>query len=456
MSDQPSNQYLRTAAEFASGARLTSLSDAARERTRWIIADCIAVIAAGMQQPEMKALVAKHLAKAAPGNCWVIGSGRRAGSFDAALLNGTAGTGLELDEGNLFAGAGHPGIQIVPAALALAQELGCSGAQLEVAVALGYEISSRIYGAAQPRVSLHPHGTFGVIGAALAAGKLKGFNAEQMLHVINCAATMGMATSRNAILEGATVRNIFTGHSGYMGLMAAQLVECGFTGEADSVYQIYGRLLSESFDRDQVVKGLGSDWLITRSYFKLHPMGRYAHSAIDALEDLLAKVPGGRLDIDQVDHIDIRAYWRATLLNEKNVRTTFASRFSIPFAMGTILYHGRSGLKSFDETAVANPRIQALAQRVQISEDKSFTARYPAEQPVELCITMRDGTVHTGRCIVTKGEPANPHSPDEVRGKFFELGESVWDQAVTASLHQGLMGLESIANVSEFADRFAL
>lgn len=456
MSADESNKYLRTLAEFASGAQLSTLSEQARERTRWIIADCIAVIAAGMQQPEMKALVSKHLAKAAPGGCWVIGTGRRAGSFDAALLNGTAGTGLELDEGNLFAGAGHPGIQVAPAALAIAQELGSSGADLELAVALGYELCSRIYGAAQPRVSLHPHGTFGVIGAAIAVGKLNGFSAEQMLHVINCSATMGMATSRNAILEGATVRNIFTGHSGYMGLMAAQLVECGFTGEADSVYQIYGRLLSESFDRDKVVERLGSDWLINRSYFKLHPMGRYAHSAIDALEDLLAKVPGGRLDIDQVDRIDIRAYWRATLLDEKNVRTPFASRFSIPFAMGTILFHGRSGLKSFDEAAIANPKIQALAQRVEITENKSFTARYPDAQPVELLITMRDGVVHTGRCVITKGEPGNPHSPDEVKAKFFELGESVWGKDVTAYLHVGLMGLESVANFRDFGERFAL
>src|SRR5690606_1216787 len=128
MSDQPSNQYLRTLAAFASDAQLNSMSDSVRERTRWIIADCMSVIAAGMQQPEMKALVSKHLAKAASGNCWVIGTGRRAGSFDAALLNGTAGTGLELDEGNLFANAGHPGIQVVPAALALAQELGSPGA----------------------------------------------------------------------------------------------------------------------------------------------------------------------------------------------------------------------------------------------------------------------------------------------------------------------------------------
>src|SRR5205085_7531272 len=134
-------QYLHRLAEFATGTRLSDLSSAARERARWVLADCIAVIAAGMEQREMKTLVAKHLDIAAPGNAWVIGSGRRAAALDAALLNGTAGTWLELDEGNLFA-KGHPGIQVVPAAVALAQELDAAGADLLAAVALGYEVSS--------------------------------------------------------------------------------------------------------------------------------------------------------------------------------------------------------------------------------------------------------------------------------------------------------------------------
>ena len=65
------------------------------------------------------------------------------------------------------------------------------------------------------------------VRAAIAAGVLKRFNAAQMLELINCAATMGMASSRQTLLDGATVRNIFTGHSGFMGLTAARLVECG-------------------------------------------------------------------------------------------------------------------------------------------------------------------------------------------------------------------------------------
>lgn len=447
--------YLQALAQFAAATRLEDVSEAARERARLIIADCIPVIAAGMREPEMKSLVTRHLDRAGSGNSWVIGAHRRAGALDAALLNGTAGTWLELDEGNLFA-KGHPGIQVVPAAVAVAQEGAVSGADLLLAVALGYEVSSRISRAANVKLSIHPHGTYGVIGAALAAGKLRGFSAPQLLELINVAATMGMATSRQTLLDGATVRNIFTGHSGYMGIMATRLVECGFTGEIDSVGAVYGKVLSETFDPERVTAGLGAQWLIEQSYFKLHPTGRYVHSAIDALEDLLGRVPGGRIEAAQIERIEVRAYMLAAMLAEKNVVSSFGARFSVPFALASMLVHGRSGLASFDDAAVANPQVQALAQRVDLAEEPAFTARYPAEQPVVVRIVMRDGAAHTGTCTVTKGEPANPHRAQELAAKFFDLGEPVWGKETTRELHAGLMRLDELGEFRAFADRFAL
>ncbi len=455
MSGRAPPQYLTTLAEFACDTRLPELSARARERAKWVIADSIPVIAAGMQQREMKTLVEKHLAQAASGNAWVIGAGKRAAALDAALLNGTAGTWLELDEGNLYA-KGHPGIQVVPGAVALAQEMSCSGAELQLAIALGYELSSRISRAAQVRVSIHPHGTYGVIGAAIAAGKLKHFDASQMRELINVAATMGMATSRQTLLDGATVRNIFTGHSGYMGLTAVRLVECGFTGGADGVAAIYRKVLSDTFDPDRVVVGLGSEWLIAEGYFKLHPTGRYVHSAIDALDDLLTRVPGNRLEFAQIERIEVRAYALAAMLAGKNIVSSFGARFSVPFALASILVHGRSGLQSFDDGAVANPQVQALVQRIDLHEDKSFTARYPDEQPVTLRIVMRNGAVHEGNCTVTKGEPGNPHRPEELTAKFFDLGVPVWGTPVTQQLYDGLMRLEDAVDFRAFADQFNL
>lgn len=447
--------YLATLSRFLCAATLTDLTEEARDRARWIIADCIPVIAAGMQQPEMKALVAKHLSAAAPGHAWVIGAGRRAGALDAALLNGTAGTWLELDEGNLFA-KGHPGIQVVPAAVALAQERNVSGADLLLAVALGYEASARVSRAAQVRLTIHPHGTYGVMGAAIAAARLLGFDAGKMCELLNIAATMGMATSRQTLLDGATVRNIFTGHSGYMGLTAARLVECGFTGEVDGVGNVYGKVLSDTFDPERVAAGLGTEWLIAQNYFKLHPTGRYVHSAIDALEDLLSRVPGGRLDIDRIKAIRVRTYMLAAMLAEKRVVSSFGARFSIPFALASILYYGRSGLPSFDDQAVANPKIQALAAIVDLQEDARHTERYPAEQPCDLTINLADGTSREGHCTVTKGEPANPHRPEELKAKFFDLGTPVWGKDVTQKLFDGLMKIAEIPNFTAFSSRFSL
>jgi 2-methylcitrate dehydratase PrpD len=277
-----------------------------------------------------------------------------------------------------------------------------------------------------------------------------------MRELLNVAATMGMATSRQTLLDGATVRNIFTGHSGYMGLTAVRLTECGFTGEIDGVGNVYGKVLSDHFTREEVTAGLGTDWLITQNYFKLHPTGRYVHSAIDALEDLLRKVPGRRLDVDRIKAIRVRTYMLAAMLAERDVVSSFGARFSVPFALASILYHGRSGLASFDEAAVANPKIRALASLVDLREDGQHTARYPVEQPCELAIALADGTTWEGRCTVMKGEPANPHSQEELEQKFVDLGTPVWGNEVTARLFEGLKSLESIPDFGAFADKFSL
>jgi 2-methylcitrate dehydratase PrpD len=433
--------YLDTLSDFVCRTRVQDLDDALRRHGRWIIADSIPVIAAGMQGAEMRALVAAQLESAAPGKAWVIGTGRRTNPVDAALLNGTAGVWLELDEGNLVA-KGHPGIQVVPAALAAAQEIGASGSDLLLAVILGYEVSARISRAAKVRIAVHPHGTYGVIGAAVAVGKMKGFTPAQMRQLINVAATMGLATSRNTLLEGSTVRNIYAGHSGLMGQMAVRLVLAGFKGESDGVQSIYGRVLSDEFDPGRVVGDLGRDWLLMQGYFKLHCTGRYVHSVIDALEDALAKAPAG-FAANSVERIDVSAYALAASLNGQNITTSFGARFSVPFALATILRHGESNLTAFSEQAVADPQVQQLARRVFVVENEAYNALYPGLQRCDLKMTLRDGTVLTGRCDVTKGEASKPHSEEDLAAKFMTLARSVWSAEKASALRDVCLGLEA-------------
>ncbi|MGE0314474.1 MAG: MmgE/PrpD family protein [Lautropia sp.] len=448
--------YLDALADFVVDTRLADLPQAVVDRGRWIVADCVPVMAIGMRTPEMQALAARQLAQAGPGHAWVLGTGQRANPLDAALLNGTAGTCLELDEGNLHVGGGHPGIQVVPAALAAAQAHACSGADLLLAAILGYEVCARIVRGAVLRPSVHSHGTYGVIGAAIAVAKLEGCTRVQVRELLNVAATMGMATSRQSLLEGSTVRNIYTGHAGYMGQMAVRLVDSGFTGEVDGVGSVFGRVLSDRFDRDRVVERLGIDWVLMQNYFKLHPTGRYVHSAIDALEDALAGTPQGRIDVASIERIDVRAYRLAAMLNGKSITTSFGARFSIPFALATLLHHGHAGLRAFDEDAVANATVQRLAARIDVRHEPAFDETYPNEQRCELRVTLRDGRSIDGRCVITKGEPDKPHGETALRAKFDALGNEVWPPATTARLAQDLAALADIEDLRGWSAGYAL
>jgi 2-methylcitrate dehydratase PrpD len=390
----------------------------------------------------------------AGGHADVIGSGTRCNPLDAALLNATAGVWLELDEGN-FSTNGHPGVHVIPAALAHAQEHRVSGADFLAAVVLGYEICGRIGGAYQMKTIVHPHGTYGVIGAAVAVGRMCGFNAAQMRQAINIAASTPMGGNRQTMLDGATVRNYYAGHGNFTGQMAVRLVQAGFTGPRDAPSVTYGQLLADDFKPAQVVAQLGHHWTLAHGYIKLYPSGRYVHSAIDALLDALHHAPGGRIAPDAVERVDVRAYKMVAYLGEKRPVNLFGTRFSVPFSLATIIAHGRADLDVFGAQAFADKSILDLATRVEVVEVPEFTAAFHDRQIVELEIVCRDGTRLRGRCDVTKGEPGNPHAPAAIRKKFDQLACPVWGELRASEVYQSCMTLENIPDLRAFGDVIA-
>ena len=447
--------YLLEIGRFIRDTRFEDLPPPVVDRCKRLIADCFAIVTAGNQSDELRRLASSYLKDARPGNSWVIGTAHRAAPGSAAFLNGIASTWHDFDEGSTIAYS-HPGSQTIPAAVAMAQDLCVSGRDLLLAVVLGYEVSARASMAAKMRISVHPHGTCGVIGSAVAAARMKGLDEARMRHVINVAATMAMATNRQAMLDEATVRNVYSGHSALAGLNAVQLVEAGITGQRDGIGVTYGGVIADGFDPQRMITGLGQDWLITQGYFKLHPSGRYSHAAIDALQAALATLPQGRLDVANISRIEVRAFQMAALLSGKNITTSFGAKFSIPFALATILVHGRSGIDCFDTKAVENPLVQALIAKVDVSEEPAYTRAYPDKQQCEVVIHLDGGGTVRGRCEIMKGEPGNPHRPDEVEKKFYDLTVPVWGGKRANDLYAALLRLEDVADLRAFGTGFAL
>ncbi|MGH7332442.1 MAG: MmgE/PrpD family protein [Candidatus Rokuibacteriota bacterium] len=436
--------YLDRLAAWAATTPPEALPPAVRERAGLVIADSLGVTAHGMQVPEMREFVARHLANARPGRASVIGAVRRADPASAALLNGTAGTWIDMNEGNLHA-RGHPGIQVVPLAWALAEQEGRPGRDLLAAFVVGYEVSARIKRASATRLAVHPHGTFGTIGAAVALARLLGYDPAATREIINVSATLGVAASRRALTTGATVRNAYTGLSGSMGWLAHTLVQSGFTGEPDAVGSVYGAIYADRFDPEAAVGGLGEEFLLPRGFIKVHACGRYIHGALDCLETLMARRP---LPPESIHAIRVRTYAMAASLGHADVRSQFGARFSLPFAVASILCHGRSGLDNYESAAVADPRIQALARRVAVVEDTDFTRAFPERQPTEVTVVLADGTELSERADFHRGEAEHPHPPDAVRGKFLDLAGPVWGRGRAEALYDRVLDLEHVPDVA--------
>ena len=442
--------YLDQISEFVADTAFDDLPDAAVERARRVITDTIAAIAAGSAEPEVVALTTRMATQGGPSS--VIGAARRAQPTTAAFLNGTSGTFLELDEGNQFS-RGHPGIHALPSALAVAEDQRASGQDFLTAIVLGYEIGARIGIAAKILPTMHPHGTWGTVGSAVAVAKLMGANAGQVRELINIASTLGLATSRQTMLQGGTVRNSFAGFSGQMGIMAWEMLESGFTGEADGLSTIWGKVISTEWRPEEMTAELGSRYEIARNYFKRHACCRYNHGTLDAMA-IIDKECGG-LRAEDIERIRVETYSLAAELSDPNPKNTLAGKFSVPFAVASTLMNQSSGVESFTWEKIRDPAIQAFADKVEVLEDPALTAMMPDFRPSRVTVRLHNGTELCAEAKTNRGDTEDPYNDDELDRKYTELSGRVWNTTVANSVYDNCFAIERLTDVNELTGCFS-
>src|SRR5438067_7063342 len=253
-----SRDYLTRLAGLAAGTRFDNLTAATVAAARAVTLDTLGAMLAGSRLAENARLADLAAERSASRAATLVGHARKAEPMLAALANGTAGVALEVDEGNRW-GGGHPSIHVLPAALAVAEELVADGTRFIEALVAGYEITSRIGGATRVRPNVHSHGTWGTAGAAVAVARLLGHEIGALRDVINLATSMSPANTWTPCFEGATIRNLYPGRAGLQGILATHLLGCGFTPIDDAPSDVYGTILAEHFDPAAAMVGLGDD-----------------------------------------------------------------------------------------------------------------------------------------------------------------------------------------------------
>lgn len=347
---------------------------------------------------------------------------------DVAFLNATAGTFLELDEG--MRPTGHPAMHVVPAALAVAESVHATGADLLRAVLAGYEVTARLFTAVRLNYPVHPHGHFGAVGAAVAAALLSDADPVGAALV---AATTPLLPVWDACYDGATARNTYTGHAARTGVLATTLHRAGFTGSADALAAAYGEIAGELIDSDVLVRPIDhSDLGITRNYFKRHSACALSHAAIDAVGRL--ELPAGA----EVESVRVETVSNNMKLDRQPRPNDLSGRFSLPYAVATALARAGTGPEDFH----FSPEVADLARRVTVAVAPDLEKEWPDAAPARVEVRSSVGTFSA---VVRNphGHWSDPLTPAEVEAKFVAL---IGDPLIARAWWPRLIDLPSVSD----------
>ena len=418
---------------FAETAMTTGVPDDVRETVLQRILDTVGVALAA--SGEEAVAVARNVALSWGGHheSTVMGFGDCLPAAATALVNGTLAHALDFDDTHLPSVL-HPSASVVPAALAVAEQVGASGEQLIRVIAVGNELACRIgmgsYDAGLKNSIMFEHGLHatsicGTLAAAATGVLLMGGAATDVTNALGVAASMG-AGLIEANRTGGTVKRMHCGWAAHAGIVAAQMTMAGLTGPPTVFEGRFGFFEAYSdgrFDEEAVVGNLGSRWEIRRLFTKAYPTNHFTQAGIDAA--LEARRQG--IDPDQITSIElgISAPTIRTIgepLAEKTQpQSGYHAKFSGPYTIAVALLGG-GGLgvsqADFTDDVVRSAAHQRLASLVTVVEDKEATATFPHQFPAVLRIGLRDGSSWEHRVRHNRGGPENPLSRAELETKF--------------------------------------
>ena len=435
--------YLDHLSQFVSDTTYDTLSPDARSAAKDVIMDTFGAIIAGAQLPENRALANLTADRSQPPTATLLGHNLKAEPMFATLANSTAGVALEMDEGNRF-GGGHPAIHTIPGALAVSEEMGVDGKKFIESVVVGYEIESRLGGATKPRDNVHSHGHWGATGTAAAIAKLRGCNPSQVRDVLNLAASMSPANTWTTAFRGATIRNLYPGRSGFQGILATHIYDCGFTGLNDAPSDVFGTILGDSFSPEATVHGLGGELRIQQNYFKYHACCRINHASIEAVLDARAR---NGFDVDAIERIDLRAHRMLDGMLGPYPDNVLASKFHVPYAIAVTLVENKTDVTVFHPDIISSPRIREFASRVNVRFDPELAAAPDGSTLARASILLKDGATIHGETATLWGDYGNRAPRSQLLEKIHFLCDDILGPDGVNRLIACTENLESISDV---------
>ena len=439
-------QQIETLAKFAAQTHWEDIPAPVQRHTKLVLLDTLGVILAGSVRPEV-AQVRERLSATAGTGATVYARGWPAHDpRTAALLNGIAGRAIELCEG-LRLVSGQAAMQILPGILSVGEHASASGKTLLTALVLGYDVAARLGMAFTPRPLAHQNGQAMLLAAAAAGARMRGLDAAGVSRAMRIAAVLMMTPSYMNTGAGATALNVAGGMSGFAGALAPDLALAGIEAQENAIEEALSQLVGDGFNPEHLLDELGTHWEIMRNYFRLYACCNPIHPALDVLQAALAEL---RPRAEEIERIEFATYRFASVMRNPHPPNYFASKYSLPHAAAVMAVRGKAEHSDIDDSALLDPAISALRQRVHVAEDPAMSALAPRLRPARVTVTLKDGRKTTHACDSHQGDFNRPYPEAVLRGKFRELAGYVLTPEGVAQVEQAVDRCEEWKSVAEF------
>lgn len=369
----------------------------------------------------------------------------------AAFVNGAAAHALDFDD-NCYAGFVHGSAVIVPAAIAVAQDLDRSGADLIAALVAGAECEYAI-GAASLNVLYDKGwwttGVLGPIGACAAASRLLELDVDQTVSALGLA-VVGAGGMKACF--GSDAKALMAGRAAESGVVCALLAAQGARGPHDALESPNGFVPlfnGNAFD-DSLLDRLGSTWFLQNPGIdvKRIPVCLSSHAAADAVLALVARHSIGLEDIDRII-CDVPPIVAKNLAYDRPTSVQQA-QFSMPYAIATLLHFGEFGLQHLDLALIQSDLLTPLMARVSMQTGEMWSdpgLRASAPEGASVTIRLRDGRVLQSFKASALGCAGDPLTDEQLDGKFLACTRAVMGESPANDLLTRLRNIDSGVSV---------
>jgi 2-methylcitrate dehydratase PrpD len=452
----PARSTARELTDFLHALSIESVPRTVIDAAKWCLLDTLGCALFGASERWSQIMAEEMLAEASKGQSSIVGHRQTVAAPAAALCNGTAAHGFELDD-HLDEAIVHPGAIIVSAALAAAEGVDAAGSRLLLGIILGYEMLDRVgraMGVEPSRRGWHKTAVVGPLGAAVAAAVVMNLSADQISTAVGLACATASGTKAFATGEGGGMeKRMHAGRAAEAGVRMAQLAARGFTAPPTAVDGRFGLLeviSGQSARADLLAANLGTHWGVEHVYVKVYPCCAWIQAAVQQLVALRGARPLKPPEIGNV-RIGVSSY-AGQQNGSVTPRDTMGAQFSIPYCAALALAGDPADPAMFAPDAIDDSARREIAKRVEIVVDPEMEAAYPRHYGARVELELANGERRGSKVLDPHGMPADPCTERERLDKFSRLASRVKSAQSITEIVRRVRSAERLRSAREIGE----